>query len=208
MPTPEQILNGLALAAGKYTMISVFWHIVLLIILILLFSGRKFNRKIIAAGMAILLLSVGIVAVLVSNPFNAIMFALAALIFGIIYLKFKPVHIGLTWDLVSVAGLVMVLFGFVYPHFLDGAPFYKYIYASPLGLIPCPTLSAFIGITLMLNGFNSRKWMLVTALFGLFYGIFGVLRLKVYLDVVLIAGALFLLVYAFAGKQTKEPVKE
>ena len=71
-----------------------------------------------------------------------------------------------------------------------------------MGLIPCPTLSAFIGTTLMLHGFGSKKWMLVAALFGLFYGIFGVLRLKVYLDVVLIAGAVSLLVYAIVGKRS------
>jgi hypothetical protein len=202
MPTPEEILNGLALAASKYTMISITWHVILLAFLILLFSGRKFNQKIVAAGMALFLLSVGIIAVLVSNPFNALMLALAALVFGIIYLKFKPVQTGLKWDLVSVAGLVMVLFGFVYPHFLDGAPFYKYLYASPLGLIPCPTLSAFIGFTLMLHGFDSKKWMLVAALFGLFYGIFGVLRLKVYLDIGLIVGSVILLVYSFIYKKS------
>jgi hypothetical protein len=67
-----------------------------------------------------------------------------------------------------------------------------------LGLIPCPTLSVFIGFTLLFHGFGSKKWMLSAALIGLFYGIFGVLRLKVYLDVALIAGALFLLVYAFS----------
>jgi hypothetical protein len=70
-----------------------------------------------------------------------------------------------------------------------------------MGLIPCPTLSAFIGITLMLHGFGSKKWMLTAAIFGLFYGIFGVLKLKVYLDLGLIAGALFLLVYAFTIKK-------
>jgi len=153
--------------------------------------------------MAILLLSVGINAMLVSNPFNAIMFALAALIFGIIYLKFKPVQTGMKWDLVSVAGLVMVLFGFVYPHFLENADFLKYLYASPLGLIPCPSLSVFIGITLLFHGFHSKKWMLSAALIGLFYGIFGVLRLKVYLDVGLIAGALLLLFYGLTVNRSK-----
>jgi hypothetical protein len=208
MPTPEEILYGLALAANKFIALSITWHVIILVFIILLVSGRKFNQKIVAAGMAISLLSVGFIAVLVSNPFNGIMFALAALVFGVIYLKFKPVPVGCEWDFTSVAGLVMVLFGFIYPHFLDGAPFYKYIYASPLGLIPCPTLSAFIGVTMMLHGFHSKKWMMVAAMIGLFYGIFGVMRLKVYLDVVLIAGALFLLIYAFTWKQTNEPVKE
>ena len=202
MPTPEEILNGLAVAANRFTTLSIAWHILVLIILILLMTGRKFNTKHIAAGMAVLLLSVGIVSVLISNPFNAIMFALAALLFGIMTLKFKPEPLGLKWDLISIAGLLMVIFGFFYPHFLEGTAFYRYIYAAPLGLIPCPTLSMFIGLSLMFHGFQSKKWMITAALFGLFYGLFGVLRLKVYLDIVLIAGACFLLVYAMLWKRS------
>jgi hypothetical protein len=205
MPTPEEILNGLALAANKFIWISIAWHIIAFAFIILLVSGRKFNTKRIMAGLAIFLLSVGYIAVLVSSPFNAIMFALAALIFGIITLRFKPVPVGLKWDMISVLGLFMLVFGFIYPHFLDAKMWVNYLYSSPMGLIPCPTLSAFIGVTLILHGFNSKKWMITSALFGLFYGIFGVLRLKVYLDLALIAGAMFLLVYAFIGKQTNEP---
>jgi len=43
--------------------------------------------------------------------------------------------------------------------------------------------------------------MLVAALFGLFYGIFGVLRLKVYLDIGLIVGSVILLVYSLFIKK-------
>ena len=207
MPTPEEILNGLALAANRFTTLSIAWHLIVLIFIILLMTGRKFNTKIVAAGLSIFLLSVGIVAVLVSNPFNAIMFALAALLFGFITLKFKPVPVGLKWDLISVSGLVMVIFGFIYPHFLDGDNFYQYLYSAPMGLIPCPTLSVFIGITLMLHGFQSKKWMMTAALFGLFYGIFGVMRLKVVLDVLLIGGAFFLMVYAFIWRRSDDLVK-
>jgi hypothetical protein len=204
MPTPEEILYGLTLAANKFIWVSTAWHIATLAIIILLVSGKKFNTKQIASGMSVFLLSVGIIAVLVSNPFNAIMFALAALLFGFITLKFKPVPVGLKWDFISVAGLLLFAFGFVYPHFLESRIFISYLYASPLGLIPCPTLSAFIGLTLMLHGFGSKKWMLSAALIGLFYGIFGVLRLKVFLDVGLIAGAGLLLVYSLTLKKKAE----
>jgi hypothetical protein len=206
MPTPEEILDGLALAANKFIWVSITWHLVALVIIVLLISGKTFNTKQIASGMAIFLLSVGIIAVLVRNPFNAIMFALAALLFGFITLKFKPVPVGLKWDFISVAGLILLVFGFIYPHFLNAKMFINYLYASPLGLIPCPTLSAFIGLTMMLHGFGSKKWMLCAALICLFYGIIGVLKLKVYLDVVLIAGALLLLVYALTVKTPKVTV--
>lgn len=202
MPTPEEILNGLAYAANQFTTLSIIWHIILLFLVVLLIIGKKFNIKTIAALLGIFLLSAGVIAVYTHNPFNAVMFAIAALLFGIYTLKFKPEPVGISWDVVPVIGLVMFLFGFIYPHFLEGSAFYKYFYASPMGLIPCPTLLAFIGITLMLNGFNSKRWMITGAVFGLFYGIFGVLRLGVYLDVGLIAGALILLVNSFTQKQS------
>jgi hypothetical protein len=52
--------------------------------------------------------------------------------------------------------------------------------------------------------FGSKKFMLCAATIGLFYGIFGVLKLKVYLDLVLIAGALFMLTNTFSIKKIKE----
>jgi len=204
MPTPEEILTTLSLASNKFTSVSILWHVIVLVFAVFLISGKKFNTKHVSAGLSLMLLSVGIIAVLSSNPFNAIMFALAALLFGIITLKFKPEPVKLSWDFVSVAGMIMLIFGFVYPHFLIDAPFYKYLYASPLGLIPCPTLSAFIGFTLLLHGFGSKKWMITAALIGLFYGIFGVFRLKVTIDAVLIAGAAFLMVYGVLKKNNEK----
>jgi len=203
MPTPEEILNGLAIAANRFTSISILWHLIIAAFTLVMLTGRKFNTKIIGSGLGILLLSVAIIAYLVSNPFNAVMFAAAALLFGIYNLQFKPVPVSLEWNIFSVSGLIMVLFGFVYPHFLDNGAFYRYLYASPLGLIPCPTLSAFIGITLMLRGFRSKKWMITATLPGLFYGFVGVLWLRVYMDAVLIAGSLLLLVLAFSPKVLK-----
>jgi hypothetical protein len=41
MPTSETILNGLALAANSYTLLSIFWHIIVLLFLILLISGKR-----------------------------------------------------------------------------------------------------------------------------------------------------------------------
>jgi hypothetical protein len=202
MPNPEQILNGLTLAANQYIWLNIAWHIIAFALLAFLFTGRKLNQKLLASGMSMGLLSVGYIAVQVSNPFNAVIFALFALIFGIYTLKFKKIEVGVKWDLITVLGLIMVLFGFVHPHFLVAKSWVNYLYASPLGMIPCPTLSAFIGFTLMLKGFQSKRWMFTAGIIGLFYGIFGVVRLKVELDIMLIAGAFFLLVYAFIWRRS------
>jgi hypothetical protein len=85
----------------------------------------------------------------------------------------------------------------VYPHFLHTRTWAEYIYAAPLGLIPCPTLSAVIGATLILGLLQSKAWSLAVALAGLLYGVIGVFRLGVGLDVALIAGATILAAGAF-----------
>ena len=79
----------------------------------------------------------------------------------------------------------------IYPHFLVG-PAASYLYASPAGLLPCPTLAIAIGFALLGNGLGSRPWSLTLAAVGLFYGLFGVFRLGVYLDIALVGGAIAL----------------
>ena len=88
----------------------------------------------------------------------------------------------------------MIAFGLIYPHFLNTESFIKYFYASPLGLIPCPTLSVLIGFVLLYNGFGSNSISVAFIVFGLFYGIFGVFKLGVYLDLGLLFGTITLLI--------------
>ena len=65
-----------------------------------------------------------------------------------------------------------------------------------------------IGFALLGDGLGSRVWSLTLAAFGLFYGLFGVLRLGVFLDIGLVGGAVALAVSAFhspaAGRAWQE----
>ena len=88
----------------------------------------------------------------------------------------------------------MIAFGLIYPHFLNTDSFIKYLYASPLGLVPCPTLSLLIGFVLLYNGFGSNSISIAFIVIGLFYGIFGVFKLGVYLDLGLLFGTITLLI--------------
>ena len=94
----------------------------------------------------------------------------------------------------AIIGIMMIVFGLVYPHFVNSDSVFKYLYASPAGLIPCPTLSLIIGLLLLYNGFGSNAITLTFIVFGLFYGLFGVLKLAVYLDIFLVFGTITLLV--------------
>ena len=87
-----------------------------------------------------------------------------------------------------IVGGLLVAFGWSYPHFLVKGG-WTYLYAAPLGVLPCPTLSAIIGVTLLLTTFEAKAWSAMLPLFGMAYGLIGFFGLDVTIDVVLLAGA-------------------
>jgi hypothetical protein len=90
----------------------------------------------------------------------------------------------------------LVAFGWIYPHFLETGTWTAYLYAAPLGLIPCPTLSAVAGAAIILDGLGSRGWPMTLAVGGAFYGLFGWLRFGVTIDLALLARAALLALIA------------
>ena len=60
-----------------------------------------------------------------------------------------------------VVGTAMVAFGWVYPHFSSDPSLFAYFYGAPTGLLPCPTLSLVIGLSLLARGFGVmfRRWI-------------------------------------------------
>ena len=111
-------------------------------------------------AIAVLVLSPAWVAFRFGNPFNAAVLAFAAgVLFAVaLRLGLAPVEGGAPWT--QAAGLVLVLFAWVYPHFLDEPALYAV--AAPLGVLPCPTLCAAGGLTLLANGFSSRAWTIIS----------------------------------------------
>ncbi|MBD3413944.1 MAG: hypothetical protein GF421_05885 [Candidatus Aminicenantes bacterium] len=200
MPTPTEILNGLALTANEMTALAVVWHVFAALAIIGIIFGWRPSRKTGASLSALPLLSVSVLAWIYSNPFNGTVFLLFAVVLIIIGLRMphEKIQKAPTWALIF--GALMIVFGWIYPHFLEGGSWFKYLYAAPLGLIPCPTLSFTIGFALIANGFSSRAWSIILAAIGAFYGIFGAFRLGVHIDFVLLAGSLLLLIQAITLK--------
>lgn len=197
MPTPEQILSGLHTITNQWQFIAIFWHIYFAVIAIGLLRGRRPSKRIGGILLALPLLSVSALAWASANPFNGIVFAVAgvALIGVAMRLPNERIFVAPGW--VVGAGVLMFLFGWLYPHFLDTSSFLPYFYAAPTGLVPCPTLSIVIGLSLVVGGFDSRAWSLLLGVIGLFYGLFGALRLGVTIDLVLLLGALLTLLVIF-----------
>jgi hypothetical protein len=192
MPTSQEILAGLAGTANDYWLVAAGWHAIFLILIFLLFSGWR-PRKMMAGMILVLpLLSVSVFAFLASNPFNAAVFLLLSAVLLFIWGRFPAETVDLSGSYFLGAGLLMIIYAWVYPHFLAEGLTMKYLYAAPMGLIPCPTLSLVIGFTLLFQGFGSKKWVITLVVAGLFYALFGIIRLGVFLDFGLLAGSLFL----------------
>lgn len=190
----EDIINGLQSIVNDYSTIAILWHVVFYIMIAALIAKWEPSNKIFGLLISLPLLSVAILAWITGNPFNGTMFLIATILILIFGLKADCQTINYSQLPFMLAGILMIIFGLVYPHFINPDNIFKCLYASPAGLIPCPTLSILIGFTLLYNGFGSQSVTLTLIVLGLFYGIFGVLKLSVYLDLFLLFGTISLLI--------------
>ena len=197
MPSTPEILAGLAQLANRATPVAILWHIAFAIGIVVLGAGFRPSRRSSALLAVLPFLSVAAAAWLSGNPFNAGAFLLLAVALSIVAARLPVEPMQTARGPLRASGAMMLAYGWIYPHFLEAGSWWAYLYASPLGLIPCPTLSAVIGVTLIACGFGSRPWSWILAGAGVLYALFGVLRLGVWLDLGLLMGAVAV---AFAAR--------
>ncbi|PLX62602.1 hypothetical protein [Sedimenticola selenatireducens] len=190
MPPPEEILSVLKEIANDWQFLAILWHIYFAVLASVLVLGIRSSMRLVGLGLVLPLVSVSALAWASGNPFNGIFFTFsgAALLFISFRLPRDDIQIAPLWA--KVIGAIMFTFGWVYPHFLETASFFPYLYSAPTGLIPCPTLSMVIGLSIIVGSFGVRAWSIVLGLSGTFYGVFGAAHLSVSLDWVLLLGAL------------------
>jgi hypothetical protein len=196
MPSVPAILSHLTAVANDAAVMAVVWHIIIAAAVVALSFGWRPSRRLAGVLLAAPVASAATVAFAFRNPFNGTILAILALALVGLACRFRSGHVvrGSLW--MTAAGTFMVAFGLFYPHFLTTQSALAYLYAAPTGLIPCPTVSVIIGFALIAGGLRTRAWSLVLGTFGLFYGVFGVVRLHVLLDVPLVLGAVALIVVA------------
>lgn len=200
MPTPDEILTSLSAIAQAHTRYAVMWHILFVILIFALILRWKPENRFLSTFMALPLVSVSVFAWLGKNPVNGSIFAIFAILLIILGLRNTRAAIRFASPFWSATGLVFIIFGLIYPHFTDPDSFIGYLYASPAGLLPCPTLITVTGFAILLNGFGSRPWSITLFIIGLFYGMLGFFWLDVYLDIALILASLMLLVQALTTR--------
>jgi hypothetical protein len=196
VPSATHIHDGLTTIANVAMPLAIGWHVLFALVGLALLAGWKPSRRMAAALLTLPIFSVGVLAWAFDNPFNGSVFvalALALLAAGA-RLGEASIRRGPPWA--TGLGVLMALFGWVYPHFLEAGSPLRYLYAAPTGLAPCPTLAIVIGLTLIGDGIGTVRWSVLLGTAGIFYALFGTFGLGVGIDLLLLVGAAALIVRA------------
>jgi hypothetical protein len=190
--TVESILSWATAVANDWRWLAMWWHIAFAALVIALVSGYYPTRRFLGLVLALPVISVAVLAWISRNPFNALTFTVLAVLLlrAALYLPRATVMPASSGWLLPGVGLLG--FGWAYPHFLRTDTWTAYVYASPFGLLPCPTLSVVIGMTLIFGGLYSMAWSVPLFAAGVLYGAIGVFILQVSLDVWLLSGSVVL----------------
>lgn len=187
MPTAETVLSWATGVANEWRWLAIVWHIALGGLLVAI--GRvRVSQRLLGLLLVFPIISVAMLAWASGNPFNGLTFTVLAVLLlrsggG---LPQAPVTRA-SWGR-ALPGMALIVLGWLYPHFLSTTTWTAYVYASPFGLLPCPTLSVVIGVTAA-AGLRSVGWNGALAAAGILYGVIGVFGLRVWLDLWLLAGA-------------------
>lgn len=190
----DVILAAAASIANEWRALAGAWHIIVAALCAIVWR-RRVDGRAIAAALSLMPFSVAAMAAWSGNPFNATMFAAAGLAMMTLAATSVSAQLRLADARDVAAGAIMCSLGWAYPHFLDG-PAWQYLYAAPLGLLPCPTLALLMGVSLLADSLGSRAWAILLGSMGMLYGLMGVFVLRVTIDWWLIAGAAVLLARA------------
>lgn len=193
MPSSDAILLGVTTIANQWQTVAIAWHAAFAVALLAVLLGWRPSIRVAAYLLALPFLSVSAAAVVSGNPFNGVVFASLFVLLVAVAARLSKDRVCVGTASLVVPGALLVAFGWGYPHFLETSRWTVYAYAAPLGVLPCPTLSAVLGVTLTLRLLGSRAWALTLAAAGLAYGATGVLMLGVKIDYVLLTGALVII---------------
>jgi hypothetical protein len=105
-------------------------------------------------------------------------------------------------------GIIGIVFGFWYLHWVDSPVCLNALLYSPLGAINCPTMVTICGFLCLTAKPRSVVLEATVALITLYFGFFGIFRLGAYVDIVLIVCALFMILRLGSYLDFKETIMD
>jgi len=186
MRPPQAISRMLAVVAGDLAMYSLFMHAAFLAALAagLLLPGARV--RLFGGFLGFLAASAAGVALYYFILPNILLFGLyfALILHGLW-------RGGLSWDLGKINaadrlfGLLGLIFGFWYLHWVQSPLMLNALLFSPLGVVNCPTMLTISGF-LCLASQRPSMLELVSGVVCVYFGLFGIFRLGAYVDMALL----------------------
>ena len=204
MPSSAELLRSVSTIANALVPVAIAWHLAIAVALVAIVAGWRPSLRVALVLVATPALSVSMCSFAYRNPFNGISLAVLA---GLLCTFAGAARAGETaraapWS--TWLGAALIAFGLVYPHFVTGS-WWRDLYAAPVGVLPCPTLSLIAGFTLLAGGFRGRAISAVLAAWTAFYAGFGIARLGVAIDAALVAATVGLLAVSVRGIRLHSP---
>ena len=187
IPPPQEISHKLSVVANDLAMLSLFMHAALLAVLAggLLLPGARV--RLFGGFLGLLAASAAGVALYYFILPNILLFGLYfVLILNGLWRG------GLNWDQGKtnaadrLFGLLGLIFGFWYLHWVESPIMLNALLFSPLGVLNCPTMLTISGF-LCLAGKRPSELELVSGAVCVYFGLFGIFQLGAYVDVTLVA---------------------
>lgn len=188
----QKILEYLGNVSNNSLMHNFTLHLITLgLLLIYIFSMKaKWRTTAMNCIVAVLTLSVTATAFINGNYFHVLTFLILSVISVIELFIRKNEYAQFKLNFTTVISFAFILIGLWYPEFVTVSKL-KCLLFSPVGIVPCPTILVILGITSLKKSKTNSLQQITVLTLGLIYGIIGTFKLRVYLDITLIAGIIF-----------------
>jgi hypothetical protein len=206
--SPKDIEFSIRVAIYFFKPYIVLTHVIFLTILIEGIIFKRVNDELYAGMMAFFAITTALIAIIFMIIPEIILFSLIFVLTINAYFKKE-----LTWDLKStdlisrIFAIISFTFGFWYLYWVEPPVWLNAIFLSPLGIVNSPTLLTICGFLCLNKKPRSNKLELVVVVVSLWIGIINIFIFGIYVDIVLIIIALFLMI-RFVYYLYREPILE
>jgi hypothetical protein len=200
MKAPGAITSMLETVARETRTYAAFVHLLLLAVLGLGLLVGRLRNVLFSLFIAFLSLSAMVVAVVYAIAPNVIIFGMFFVLIVRAWLDRKlNFDLGNAPPIDLLFGVLGLVFGFWYLHWVESPVWLNALFSSPLGIVNCPTMVAVCGFLCLTRKPRAALLEATVGIVTLYFGFFGIFRLGTYVDVTLVLCALFLIVRLIAS---------
>ncbi len=206
--TPKEIIFSMRVALYFFKPYTNLTHVIFITILLQGIVFKKINDELYTGLMAFIAITTTIIAIIFMLIPDIILFALICVLSLNAYFKKQ-----LRWNLKEtdtisrIFGFLGFFFGFWYLFWVDEPIWLNALFLSPLGILNGPTILIICGFLCLNKEPRSNKLELSVAVISLWIGIIDLIRFGIYVDIMLIIIASFLLVrFGYNIRRNTKPV--